>query len=356
MFYTSLGFQQSKSTLIGQIILLLCACLRLSSRSGFGTPMVCQCKYSPLHEQPVGFEQMSRIPCRVIRLIYNHRHFQSPSPVWPRHYGARLQSNFVLSHRMSIRSCLCWRCAPLIFMSRAGITVASCWVLNMISEACAIHWTWSMHMWGQCMQPNTQTWALKYSREPESCGALTDLQWISFQLCGYKSQCLMFILHWFSSSYVVIHPKTFTATSLMDYLRAMMKCSLKDLWALDIWHKYTLIPQKDHIKFVIRFQDSTVKNTFICPCGGKIVCVCLGVCLWVSLHCFCQYLSRFDLRCVSPVYLGATWTALERSLSAGFPPQAKLVITFPGCHHFIAIHHYLELFCYIEPSDGDRHC
>ena len=72
----------------------------------------------------------------VIRLIHNHSHFQSPSPAWPRHYGARLQSNFLLSHRMSIRSCLCWRCAPLIFMSCAGITDASRCLVNMISEAC----------------------------------------------------------------------------------------------------------------------------------------------------------------------------------------------------------------------------
>ncbi len=97
--------------------------ITFSSRSWSGTPMACHCNYSPLYEQPVGFEQMSRIPCRGIRLIYNHRHFQSPSPAWPRHYGARLQSNFVLSHRKSIRSCLCWRCAPLIFMSFAGIMV-----------------------------------------------------------------------------------------------------------------------------------------------------------------------------------------------------------------------------------------
>lgn len=78
--------------------------------------------------------------------------------------------------------------------------------------------------------------------------------------------------------------------------------------------------------------------------------------LRMPLHCFCQCPLRFDLRCVSLVYFGATWTAQERGLSAEFPPQAKLVITFRGCHHSIAIHHYLELFGYIQPSDGDRHC
>jgi len=121
----------------------------------------CQCNYLPLYEQPVGFEQMSRIPCRVIRLIFNHGHFQSPSPAW--HYGARLKSNCVLSHRKNIKSCLCWRCAPLIFMSCAEIMVASHCVVNMISEGCATHWTWSVHIWVQ----NTHT---------QSCGASTDVQ------------------------------------------------------------------------------------------------------------------------------------------------------------------------------------
>lgn len=90
----------------------------------------------------------------------------------------------------------------------------------------------------------------------------------------------------------------------------------------------------------------------------KTACACALVCerLWASLHCFCRYPFCFDLPCVSPVYFGGTWAALERGLSAEFPPQAKFVITFPGCHHSIAIHHYLELFGYIEPRDGDRHC
>ena len=87
---------------------------------------------------------------------------------------------------------------------------------------------------------------------------------------------------------------------------------------------------------------------------GVEVRVC--VCGWASLHCFCLYPFGIDLRCVSPVWLGAIWTTLEGGLSAEFPPQAKLVITFPGCHHFLAIHHHLELFGYMEPSDGDRHC
>lgn len=131
--------------------------ITFSSRSWSGALVACQCNYLPLYEQPVGFEQMSRIPCRVIRLIFNHSHFQSPSPARPCHYGAWLQSNFVLSHRKSIRSCLCWRCAPLIFMSCAGIMVASRWVVNMISEGCVIHWTWSVRTWGQHMRQTTHT-------------------------------------------------------------------------------------------------------------------------------------------------------------------------------------------------------
>lgn len=86
-------------------------------------------------------------------------------------------------------------------------------------------------------------------------------------------------------------------------------------------------------------------------CVDMTLCVCDCGCRYmgsVSIH------SLFDLRCVSPVYLGATWAALERGLSAEFPPQAKLVITFPGCHHFIAIHHDLELFGFRR--NGDRHC
>lgn len=81
--------------------------------------------------------------------------------------------------------------------------------------------------------------------------------------------------------------------------------------------------------------------------------------VWVTVGVITLFLSvsiRSDLLCVSPVYFGATWTALERSLSAEFPPQAKLVITFPGCHRSIAIHHYLEVFDCTELSDGDKHC
>lgn len=79
----------------------------------------------------------------------------------------------------------------------------------------------------------------------------------------------------------------------------------------------------------------------LCVCGFHYI-------VSVSIHSA----LTFD---VSHLF-GATWTTLERGLSAEFPPQANLVITFPGCHHFIAIHHHLELFGYIEPSDGDRHC
>ena len=84
------------------------------------------------------------IPCPVIRLIFNHSQFQSPSPARPCHYKPRLQSNFVLSHRKSIRSCLCWQCAPSIFM-------CCCWAANMISERCVIHPLWYEHMQGQHM-------------------------------------------------------------------------------------------------------------------------------------------------------------------------------------------------------------
>lgn len=79
--------------------------------------------------------------------------------------------------------------------------------------------------------------------------------------------------------------------------------------------------------------------------------VCVSV-----ITLFLSVSFSFDLRCVSPVYLGATRTAMKRGLSARFLPQAKSVITFPGCHHSIAIHHYLELFGNAQPSDGDRHC
>lgn len=86
------------------------------SRSVLGAPTCHRCNRSPRSEQPVGSEQMSKIPCWVIRLIYNGRRFQSPSPVCPA--ITEPGSNLILAlwRRKSISGCL--HSAPLIFMSR----------------------------------------------------------------------------------------------------------------------------------------------------------------------------------------------------------------------------------------------
>lgn len=175
--------------------------ITFSSRSGFGTPMACQCNYRPLCEQPVGSEQVSGIPCRVIRLIHNHRHFQSPSPARLRHYGAWLQSNLVLSHRMSIRSCLCWRRAPLILWAVQGARATSCWVVNMISEALCL----SLNM--ICAQVGSEH-VTQHTHTHVSIKRhqLIYNEFRFTELCVYKSQCSTFILHWSASGYLVIHP------------------------------------------------------------------------------------------------------------------------------------------------------
>lgn len=147
------------------------------------------------------------------------------------------------------------------------------------------------------------------------------------------------------------HPsKTITETFLMDYQKPIIKCSLMDLWVLNLWHTSSLnklICQKKKRGFQICHMVPTFNyQEPIQLLAWEYDCVCLfmSVWLWASLHCFCQYPFCFDLQCVSPVWLGANWTALETGLSAEFPPQAKLVITFPVCHHFTAIHHYLWLY------------
>lgn len=155
---------------------------------------------------------------------------------------------------------------------------------------------------------------------------------VSFQLCCHPS-------------------KTTTATLLMDYQKAIIKCSLMDLWALNLWHTHILICQKEDIKFAIRFLDSTVKSTFSCCCGSKIVCVC--VCHYIVSVSINSALT-FDVSHLFTLALpGLLW---KQAYLLNFHRRQKLVITFPGCHHFIEIHHYLVLFGYIEPSDGDRHC
>lgn len=85
------------------------------------------------------------------------------------------------------------------------------------------------------------------------------------------------------------------------------------------------------------------------------LCVCLSIVDTITLFLSVSIPSlTFDASHLFTLALpGLLW---KRGLSAEFPPKAKLVITFPGCHHSIAIHHYLELFGYIQPSDGDRHC
>lgn len=142
--------------------------------------------------------------------------------------------------------------------------------------------------------------------------------------------------------------------SLMDYQKPIIKCSLVDL---NLWHTFYFITEPAHLSFIhphmcrknICFLDLTVKS--IRWHGGQVVCArarhhVASVCIYSILTFSVSHLVCF----------GNTWTSLERSLSAEFPPQAKLVITFRGCHHFTAIHHHLELFGYIELSDGDRHC
>lgn len=117
--------------------------------------MACRGNYWQLYGQPVGFEQMSRIPCRVIWLIYNCHHFQSPSPAWLCHHRTWLQSNSVLLRRKSIGSRLCWRRAQLIFMSCAGIMVAG---LGGEHELGGVLFT-EHDLWGQHMRQNTHALA-----------------------------------------------------------------------------------------------------------------------------------------------------------------------------------------------------
>lgn len=146
--------------------------------------MACHGNYWPLYEQPVGFEQMSRIPRRVIRLIYNHRHFQCSSPAWPPPLQAP-GCDLILAQRRrkSIRSCLCRRCAPLIFMSCEGTEGLRavgehdlggvCDSMNMISGG--------RHMRRDARTKRSQ---IKYSGEFESRGASSDSQWnLSSQSC-----------------------------------------------------------------------------------------------------------------------------------------------------------------------------
>lgn len=186
-----------KAGLINQTVSVcgVCGQISFSSRSWSQTPTVCQYNYPLLYEQPVGLEQMSKLPCQVIRLIHNHRHFHSPSPAQTCHYGARLQSNSILSHRKSISSCC--RRAPLIFMGCAGTVDA------------AGLWTWSQRgMWLTEQDPNAcrvSTYdrmhilirALKYSREALHRAAPVHPSLVHFQLCCHTS-------------------KAITVTSLMD--------------------------------------------------------------------------------------------------------------------------------------------
>lgn len=72
----------------------------------------------------------------------------------------------------------------------------------------------------------------------------------------------------------------------------------------------------------------------------------------LSSHCSCRYHPALTFSMSDPA-AGATWTLLKGAYLL-FALQPKLVITFPGCHRSIAIHHYPELFGCTRSGEGGR--
>ena len=136
----------------------------------------------------------------------------------------------------------------------------------------------------------------------------------------------------------------------MDYQGAIMSVlsRIYELW-ISGTHRHTRLSKSGHqICHMIPLSRAHL------GIGVKVgLCVFVSGCLCVW-DCGCHYIvpvsihsaSTFDASHLFTLVLpGLLWRG---AYLLPFPPQAKLVITFPGRHHSIAIHHYPGLFDYIR--------
>lgn len=152
--------------------------------------------------------------------------------------GHWLQSNFVLSHRKSIRSRICWLHWFLCVAQRSQFWAAR--LVNMISSGRVIHRTFGVSTYDACANRciTIQCRPTHVGHQP-ICNKSHFTVWLEVSLLDVYSISDGFQLCCQASK-----------ISLMDYQKPIIKCSPMDIQPLNLWHAFCCITELARLSFI----------------------------------------------------------------------------------------------------------